>query len=170
MAKHAVVRTDLMAGTRVESELRSVRFYGTDSKVADIDNANVVKLVGLENVDGVIAREVWQATTPAANTPIDDIVLIASPEVMYDERLNQLEDFYNVAGKAARGYKLHKNDVFSVTADALTGTAAVGNVVELQANTKMKVAASSTSGSTKIGKVIRLETAGRREYVVIQVG
>lgn len=165
--KHSVVRTDLMAGTRLESELRSVRFYDAQGKVAAIDNGAVVKIEALEVVDNVAAREVWKAVAPAANTDLADVVLIASPEVMYDERLNALTDFYNEAGKPARGYKLHKNDIFSVTADALDGTATVGYEVELQAGTKMKVAASATG--TKVGKVIALNTVGALEYVVIQV-
>lgn len=168
MANHAVIRTDRMAGTRLESELRSLRYVvvaGSVKTPTDIDNGNVVKLTALEAGQ----REVYEAVVPAANTKLDEIVLVATPEVMYDERKKDLADFYNEAGKIARGYKLHKNDCFSVTYDALEGTPTVGKLVELMAGTKMKVVASATSGSTQVGKVIALENDGRRDLAVIEV-
>ena len=107
----------------------------------------------------------------AAGDQLEDIVLVASPEVMYDERLRGLEDFYNVKGHAARAYRLRSGDIFSVTKDALDGVAspAVGNVVELKAGTKLNVAASATSGSTQVGKVIAIDVVGRYTFYVIKV-
>lgn len=165
---HAVVRTDNLASTDVRGgeDLVSVR-YQPSSTMTDIDNGNVVLLSGLEAGE----REIYVGVTPAANSPIEDIVIITTPEVMYDERLRNLDEWYNVAGKPARGSHFHRNDTFSVTKDALDGKAApeVGDIVELKAGTKMNVAASLTSGSTQIGTILAIEQAGRYLFYVIKV-
>ena len=163
---HGVVRTDKLAATDNRALICSVR-YQPGSTATDIDNGNVVVIGALE--DG--SREVYEGTTPAANSAIKNVVLIASPEVMYDERKRNLEDFYNEAGKIARGYHLHTNDIFSVTKDALDGkeTPEKGDVVELKAGTKLNVAAEATGGSTVVGKIIDINVVGKYTYYAIQV-
>lgn len=165
---YGVVRTDRLMGTDVRSMLESVKYMGAGSTATAIDNGNVVKL------DGSLMtgeREIKKGVTPAANDALDAIVLIASPEVMYDERKRNLDEFQNEAGKVCRGYHLHSGDIFSVTKDALDGVAtpAVGNVVELKAGIKLNVAASATGGSTVVGKIIAVDVVGRYTYYVIQV-
>ena len=165
---YGVVRTDRLMGTDVRSMLESVKYMGAGSTATAIDNGNVVKL------DGSLMtgeREIKKGVTPAANDALDAIVLIASPEVMYDERKRNLDEFQNEAGKVCRGYHLHSGDIFSVTKDALDGAAtpAVGNVVELKAGIKLNVAASATGGSTVVGKIIAVDVVGRYTYYVIQV-
>ena len=166
---HGVFRSDLMTGTDVCADLVSVKYMGTGSTETDIDNGCVVKLDGLMTGE----REVWKGVTPAANTPLSDIAIVASVELMYDERKRNLDEFYNEAGKIARGYIPHSRDIFSVTADSLNiasgVTPAVGYVVELMAGVKLNVAASATSGSTVFGKIIAIENAGRYTYYVIQI-
>lgn len=167
----AVVRTDKMFGTDNRAGMCSVRMQsvGEDDKIVyhAIENGNVVKLVGLEAGE----REVYIANTPAANTPISQIALIATPELMYDERKHNLDEFINEEGKIARGYRLHTHDIFSVTKDALDGAAepAIGNVVELKAGTKLNVVASATSGSTVVGKILDINVVGRYTYYAIEV-
>ena len=165
--KHGVIRTDRMYGTDVGANLVSVKYMGAGTTETAIDNGCVVAL------DGLMAgqREIYKGITPAANTALGKIALIATPEVMYDERKKNLEDYENEAGVTCRGYILHSNDIFSVTAEALDAAAeiAVGNIVEVQAGVKLKVVASATSGSTAVGKVIAIEKAGRYTYYVIQV-
>lgn len=165
---YGVVRTDKMMATDVRSMLESVKYMGAGSTATAIDNGNVVKL------DGSLMtgeREIKKGVTPAASDALDAIVLIASPEVMYDERKRNLDEFQNEAGKVCRGYHLHSGDIFSVTKDALDGVAtpAVGNVVELKAGIKLNVAASATGGSTVVGKIIAVDVVGRYTYYVIQV-
>ena len=162
----AVVRTDKMFATDNRAGLVSVRYQPGDTMTA-IDNGNVVKIGALE--EG--SREVYKGVTPAADDAIKDIVLIASPEVMYDERKRNLDEFQNAAGAIARGYHLHTNDIFSVTVEALTcaATPEVGDVVELDAGTKLKVVASATEGSTVVGSIIDINVVGRYSYYVIQV-
>lgn len=163
---NAVVRTDKMFATDNRAGLVSVRYQPGDTMTA-IDNGNVVKIGALE--EG--SREVYKGVTPAADDAIKDIVLIASPEVMYDERKRNLDEFQNAAGAIARGYHLHTNDIFSVTVEALTcaATPEVGDVVELDAGTKLKVVASATEGSTVVGSIIDINVVGRYSYYVIQV-
>lgn len=165
---YGVVRTDRLMGTDVRSMLESVKYMGAGSTATAIDNGNVVKL------DGSLMtgeREIKKGVTPAANDALDAIVLIASPEVMYDERKRNLDEFQNEAGKVCRGYHLHSGDIFSVTKDALDGVSApaVGNVVELKAGIKLNVAASATGDSTVVGKIIAVDVVGRYTYYVIQV-
>ena len=160
---NAVVRTDKMFATDNRAGLVSVRYQPGDTMTA-IDNGNIVKIGALE--EG--SREVYKGVTPAANDAIKDIVLIASPEVMYDERKRNLDEFQNAEGAIARGYHLHTNDIFSVTKEALTGDEpAIGKVVELAAGTKLNVAASATG--TLVGTIIDINVVGRYTYYVIQV-
>ena len=163
---YGVVRTDNMTGTDVRAELVSVRYQPSDTKTA-IENGNVVKIGDLETG----SREVYKGLTPAANNNIKDIVLVASPEVMYDERKRDLDEFINEAGTIARGYHLHTNDIFSVTIDALDGNSepAVGDVVELKAGTKLNVVDSLTNGSTKVGDIIDINIVGKYTYYAIKV-
>lgn len=169
MANHGVVRTDNMLGTDARSELISIEYLGSDGATPTaIDNGNVLKVGALKTGE----REVFVGATPAADDDLKDIVLIASPEVMYDERLRNLDDFQNAAGKICRGYRLHKGDIFSVTKAALDGasTPAVGNIVELKAGTKLNVVSSATSDTTTVGKIIEVQNAGRYTYYAILVG
>nr|DAJ43085.1 MAG TPA: hypothetical protein [Caudoviricetes sp.] len=165
---YAVVRTDAMAGTDVRGQLVSVKYMGANGATPTaIENGNVLKIGALMTGE----REIYIGGAVAANDKIDDIVLIASPEVVYDEHKHNLDDFVNEAGKACRGYHIHSGDTFSVTAEALsgTGTPAVGNIVELAAGTKLAFVASATTGSTKVGRIIAVDVVGRYTYYVIKV-
>lgn len=167
---YAVVRTDKMFGTDNRAGLVSIKYLPSATPTA-IENGNVVKVGAL--IDG--EREVYAGATPAANTPINEIVLIATPEIMYEEHKRSLADYINPADKICRGFRLHSGDIFSVTADALafaTNEATdgkVGSAVELKADTKLQVAVSATNGSTAVGKIVAIETAGSFTYYVIQV-
>lgn len=164
---HAVVRTDRMEGTGDRNSLVSIKYIVSTTPTA-IENGNVLKRGAL--IDG--EREIFEGSTPAAGDALDDIVLVATPEVMYDERLKNLDDFINEAGKIARAYHLRKGDIFSVTKEALDGadSPAVGNIVELKAGTKLNVVASLTTNSTQVGKIIAIETVGKYTYYVVLVG
>lgn len=162
MAKHAVVRTDLMDGTDVRGQLVSVKYMGADGATpTEIDNGNVLKVE--EFIDG--EREVYAGVDPAADTAITDIVLIASVEVMYDERKKNLDEYVNEANKICRGYRLNHGNIFSVTAEALTGTPEKGSAVTLDAGTKLAVGGTGTA----VGKIIDVETVGRYTYYAIKV-
>ena len=164
---YGIVRTDNMYGTDVRAALVSIKYMGSNgSTPTAIENGSVLKVGAL--IEG--EREVYVGGAVAANDKVEDVVLVASPEVMYDERKKNLDEFINEAGKACRGYRIHSGDIFSVTKDALTGkeTPAVGNVVELAAGTKLNVADSATGESTTIGTIIAVDVVGRYTYYVIK--
>lgn len=170
---YAVVRTDRLTGTDDRARLVSVRYNVTSTvegqtvyTPTEIENGSIVLLGDLE--EG--SREIYVGTAPAANSELADVVLIANPEVMYDERLRGLDKYINPAGKAIRGYRLHTHDIFSATAEAFDGTPEKGKIVELKAGTKMKVVSSATNGSTGIGKIIDVNVVGSYTYYVVEVG
>lgn len=165
---YGIVRTDNMYGTDVRAGLVSIKYMGADGKTPTaIENGNVLKVGALMSGE----REIYVGGAVAAADNVADVVLVASPEVMYDERKKNLDEFINEAGKNCRGYRLHSGDIFSVTKDALTGVTApkVGNIVELAAGTKLKVVTSPTSGSTAVGTIIAVDIVGRYTYYVIKV-
>ena len=125
---YAVFRSDLMSGTDVAADLVSVKYYEADAPAA-IENGCVVKLGGLLAGE----REVYRASAPEGSEALSELAVIGSPEVLYDERKKNLDEFVNEAGKAARGYLLRAGNVFSVTQEAFDGaqSPAVGNIVEL---------------------------------------
>lgn len=158
---HAKVRTDNLTGTVFGGDLVSVK-YQPGGKDTEIDNGNFVEVGALISGE----REVHTGSTPAANTALSDIVLIASPEVDKTVSSNTLGEFENKAGDILRGYKLVRG-YFSVTAEALDAVAAiaVGDIVELQAGTKGNVVKTLTSGSTKVGTVEAIEG----DWIVIKI-
>lgn len=165
---YGIVRTDNMYGTDVRAGLVSIQYMGADGKTPTaIENGNVLKVGALKTGE----REVYVGGAVAANDKISDVVLVASPEVMYDERKRNLDEFINKAGKNCRGYRLHTGDIFSVTKDALDGATApaVGNIVELKAGTKLNIVATATANSTTVGKIIAIDVVGRYTYYAIKV-
>lgn len=159
---YAILRTDKMMSTRVESMLVTLR-YQEDGTDAPIENGNIVELGGLMEGE----REVFLAKAPTAASVLDNCVLVNGVELLYDERATNrnLNKFRNEAGDNTRGRHLHSGDIFSVTKEAIDGDAAVGSAIELQAGTKLKSVASATGGSTQVGTVIELDG----DYIVILV-
>jgi len=166
--KYGVIRTDLMSGTDVAADLVSLKYFEGDEPAA-IENGCVVKLEGL--LEG--EREIRKAVAPAADTPMEEIAIVANPEVMYDERKRNLDQYINEAGRATRGYIPRSRNIYSVTAEALTIAEGVtpekGYVVELTAGVKPSVVASASGSATKLGEIIAVEQAGRYTYYVIQL-
>lgn len=169
---YPIVRTDLMMGTNNESHLRTFKYLPSNTATA-INNGCVVLLDSIITVDGKVPdREVWKAVAVAANSPLKNVVLVATPELMADEHKVNLDEFQNPAGALCRGYVLHENDIFSVTSDGFStslSTVAAGNIVELAAGNQMKIVSAATSGSTKVGEVIQVETIGSKTYYVVRV-
>ena len=170
---YTVFRSDLMSGTDVAADLVSVKYCtvsGSTYTPAEIENGSVVKLDKLDASE----REVWLGSTPAAGTALSDIVVVDAPEVFYDERKKNLDEWINEAGVPIRGYRLRSGNIFSITADGFdasstTAAKAVDGIVELTAGTKLKAVTSATANSTVVGKIIAVETAGRYTYYVIKV-
>lgn len=164
---YAVVRTDSMAGTDVRSKLVSIKYMGANgSTPTEIENGNVLKVGALVSGE----REVYVGGAVAATDKVENIVLIATPEVVYDEHKHNLDDFVNEAGKICRGYHICSGDIFSLTKEAFADASAfaVGNVVELAAGTKLKAVASATASTTTVGHIVAIENTGRYTYYVIK--
>lgn len=153
MKKYTVVRTDLMTGTHSPSHLRSIEI----PENIDVENGSIVKVGDL--ADG--SREMRECLKPTGTEKLSELAVIATPELMYDERKKFLYEFINKAGskKGMRGYLLSINDIFSITKEGFSENTrdnlAVGKIVELIPNS-FKVAAvdENTEGRTKIGKII----------------
>ena len=95
---YAVIRTDLMSGTKQPADLVSLRFYDASGNKAEVENGVIVKLQGYEDGE----REVMKAVAASAGDDLNDCAIVAAPEVMYDERKKNLDEFINEAGKATR--------------------------------------------------------------------
>lgn len=160
MAKNAVIRTDLMHGTKNPDMLVSLRFYANDA-VAEVENGVIVELKGYE--DG--QREVMKAVAATADSNLADCAVIAAPEVMYDERKKNLDEYINEAGKAVRGYRLVDRNIFSLTAEGFVGgtAPALNGKVGVGANGKLDAA------GTGFGECVHIETAGRYTYYAIKI-
>lgn len=169
MANHGVVRTDLMHGTTFPGALVSVRYAPSNVKTA-IDNGNFVVFGNYETGE----REVRVGTTPAANTPLNKLCLIASEEVDKTVKADLLVNFENVAGAICRGYKLFPGDFFALTADCFTKASAVTatvntSILEAQASTKGALVNSLTAGSTKIATLRAIEVDGPVTWYVFEI-
>ena len=163
---YGIVRTDNMYGTDVRAALVSIKYMGEDGATPTaIENGSVLKVGAL--IEG--ERAIYVGGAVAANDKVEDVVLVASPEVMYDERKKNLDEYINVAGKACRGYHIHSGDIFSVTKEVLAGEVApaVGDVVELAEGTKLSVAKDAT-GATVVGTIIAVDVVGRYTYYAIK--
>lgn len=153
---HAILTTSNMMGTHIPSMLVNMKL------AAEVDNGNVVAIGAL--ADG--EKEAFVASKPTVTTPLTGVALIAAPELFTDERIKNLDQWVNEAGKIVRGYRLHTGDEFGLTADGFDGTPAIGNAVELQASYKLKTVASATASSTQVGTII----AQDNKYFIVRVG
>lgn len=162
MAKYTVIRTDLLSGTDVAADLVSLRVYDGSAQPIEVENGTIVELEGYE--DG--QREVMKAKLATSASKVEDCAIVASEEVMYDERKKNLDEFVNEAGAICRGYVPRSRNMFSVTAEGfVSGTApsAVGDEVGIGANGKLD------ASGTGFGKLMAIEIAGRYTYYVIKI-
>lgn len=167
---YAVVRTDRMTGTTDSARLVTVKYFDGENNPAPIENGTWVKLDGL--VEG--EREVFKATAPAKDTPITEMALIANPEVMYDERKKNLDEYINEADTLIRAYLPVNMNIYSVTAEAFSNAEPddieVGQTVELTADSeKPTVVASPTADTTTIGEIIEIEQTRRYKYYAVLI-
>ena len=152
---HCIADASNMSGSVLSSKHVNVKLS------ADVDNGNIVAIGAL--ADG--ESEAFVASKPAANTPISKLALVKAPEVMKDDRLKNLGDFYNKSGSIVRAYLFESGDEFRLTAEGLSGTPAIGNAVEADASYKLKAVSSATGSSTQIGTIIAVEG----DYFVVRV-
>lgn len=160
---YCVIRTDLMSGTKQPADLVSLRFYGADGNPAEVENGTIVKLQGHE--DG--QREVMKAVAATADDDLNDCVVVAGVEVMYDERKRNLDEYINEAGKIVRGYILRSRNQFSITKEGFVGgTVPSAKEAKVGIGTGGKLDAAGTG----FGHCSDIETAGRYTYYTITIG
>lgn len=91
--------------------------------IEDTDNGTIVA------VGAHVEGQVFKAKTYAAG---DKPYLILTPPLAYNGKKAWSDEkyFYNARGEIARAYELHKDDIFTVSADAFTGSPEVGKYVD----------------------------------------
>jgi len=165
---YGVIRTDKMFGTRNRAGLASVIYMGSlGDEATAIENGSIVAIGALIDED----REVFAASDVSLGADIENVVLIATPEVLYDERKQSLDDYINEAGCVCRGYRFHDGDIFSITDNMFSGLAspAIGNIVEVGGGTKLNITDQASQGATVIGSIIAIENVGKLRYIVVGV-
>lgn len=162
---YAVIRTDLMSGVKQPADLVSVRFYdaaGTSGKEAAVENGVIVELKGY--LDG--ERELFKGVPATSSSDLNSCAILAAPEVDYDERKRNPDEYINPVGKNIRGYVPRSRNKFGLTAKGFVGgtAPAVGGAVGIGTGGKL-----SASG-TGFGTCVAIENAGRYTYYVIEIG
>lgn len=159
---YTVIRTDLLSGTDVAADLVSLRVYDAGDNQIAVENGTMVELKGYEEGQ----REVMKAVLATAASKVEDCAIVASEEVMYDERKKNLDEFVNEAGAICRGYVPRSRNIYSITKEGFVGGTApteVGAEVGLGADGKLDAA------GTGYGTVLAIEIAGRYTYYVIKI-
>ena len=104
---YGIVRTDRMSGTKQPADLISAKYLPAGTATA-IENGRVVLIGALVTGE----REVYTATAPLANSALDSVALVASPELLFDERMHNLDEFRNEAGEIVRCYRFRSGNIF----------------------------------------------------------
>lgn len=110
---HIVRKDKLLAG--YNGNLEHVFIHDNDGNKIESHNGVLVTIGDL--MDG--HREIKEARY--AQDASEEVLLIHNPEVMYDERLNKLEDYVIGEGVASRGYYLYEGDIFTLTEHLFVG-------------------------------------------------
>src|SRR5699024_8824533 len=131
--------------------IESVLIHDAEGEVS-VPNGVFVTLDGLAG----IGREVKKAVL--AEDATEDVLLVASPEVMYETGAD-IGEFINEAGEVARAFRLADGDVISLTVDLLADGAepAVGDVFGVGTGGKLE---EKTDDSGVAVKFVVREDAG----------
>ena len=114
----AIVNLDKIAGTHLSNGVNA-----TDEML----NGYFVELGSLV----VGERELYNITAPT-DVAGTEVLLHASPEVMYDPRYSSLDRFFVEVGQECRLYHLTVGDIITLTEDLFVTVPAVGDVVSAQ--------------------------------------
>jgi hypothetical protein len=158
---YAVIRTDLMSGTKQPADLVSFRFYNGSDEPAAIENGVIVKLEGYEDGE----REIMRAVAATASDDLNECAITAGVELMYDERKRNLYEFINEAGVATRGYIPRSRNMFSVTKEGFVGEVVPVKDAEVGIGAGGKIDAAGTG----LGTCVDIENTGRYTYYTIRI-
>ena len=91
--------------------------------IEDTDNGTIIA------VGAHVEGQVFKAKTYVAG---DKPYLVLTPPLAYNGKKAWSDEkyFYNEKGSVARAYELHQDDIFTVSADAFTGSPEVGKYVD----------------------------------------
>ena len=120
---------DLVKGTdHVVAESSRLKATGAGhiydlEMIADTDNGTIVALGA--HVEGQLYKAKAFATG-------DKPYLVLTPPLAYNGKKAWSDEkyFYNAKGEVARAYELYVDDMYTLSADAFTGTPAVGKFVD----------------------------------------
>ena len=145
----AIVRKDkLLAG--YNGNLESVKVHNASGAKVATTNGVFVVVEGL--LDG--EREVKKGTLAGLNDVAQDVLLVHNAEVMADERLYKIEDYFIGVDKVARAYRLFDGDVITLTADLFVGTPVVGQTLVVHTEGKLGEDTASVATAKVVFKVI----------------
>ena len=113
--------------------------------IEDTDNGSIVAIGALSDL-GV---QVFKAKAYAAG---EKPYLVLTPPLAYNGKKAWSDEkyFYNAKGEVARAYELHLGDIYTVSADAFTGSPAVGKYVD----STYTVAEATTNIHGFVGEII----------------
>ena len=91
--------------------------------IEDTDNGTIIA------VGAHVEGQVFKAKTYAVG---DTPYLVLTPPLAYNGKKAWSDEkyFYNASGEIARAYELHKDDIYTVSADAFTGSPEVGKYID----------------------------------------
>lgn len=118
MAKNMIVRLDNMAGTKVGSLVKSVKYYNSSDAVAEVQNGAFVAVGELLAGE----REVHKAVD--ATTTDENVGIVCNPEVIYDQSGlgdSDLANYINGADEIIRVMMIHEGDIFSIANETAEG-------------------------------------------------
>ena len=115
-----------------------------DLKMTENTDNGTIVAIG-DHVEG----QVFKAKTYAAG---DTPYLVLTPPLAYNGKKAWSDEkyFYNAKGEIARAYELYKDDIFTVSADAFTGSPEVGKYVD----STYTVAEATTNIHGFVGEII----------------
>lgn len=139
-----------MASTKLVSLLRN----GVSE--TELENGSVVTLGDLE----VGETDLYKVATPGAAT--DTIYLVDGVELEAEESMALgLDDFVNPADKPVRLRKPTSGDRFSISKSLVTGSPAVGDILEATTTNKLAKVETATQGATQFVVVADWIFSGR---------
>ncbi|SDX95366.1 hypothetical protein [Thermoactinomyces sp. DSM 45892] len=146
----AIVRKDKMLAS-YNGNLETVKIFGNDGK-DKTSTTNGVFVV----VEGLLAgeREIKKARLGATSDHAKDLLLVHNPEVMYDQRLNKLDDYITPTDKVARAYRLYDGDVITLTQDLFAEAVAVGDKLIIKSAGKLGKDATNLPNAKIVFEVI----------------
>lgn len=146
--------------------LDKIQAKGNGNIVSAISEDTVLKNGALVSLGDLIdgERELFEAKAPVAE---EELLLVAAPEVKYDEAADQL-DYESPVNTPVRAYHLVKGDLFQVEQALFDATPAKGDVVTGNADHGYKVAAGTEKTTFKVEALTKFGF-DRRDMALLRV-